>query len=235
MSPYLLPLDHPVKPSLDALFSASRVTENEASLLQAGFQIIASMPGSFVIVARHPSVPGYIFKLYLDSEKRHKEETPNCEWLARRCIGAKMIRNLITKKKLSHFTVPDKWLYVLPIPEKAIPDLQPVIVVATDMELVEDAESERAWATLITTEHLDELYTILKKGYGSIRVCANIPYTKKGTFAFIDTEYPVRLLKLKRVTRYLPEEMQPYWERITHTKHPRPGHRNARGMKTTQS
>src|SRR5690242_4981015 len=61
IAPYLLPLDHPMKPALDAIFSQSRVIENEKSLVDAGFELIAGpMPLSFIIVARHPQVPGYV-------------------------------------------------------------------------------------------------------------------------------------------------------------------------------
>ncbi len=217
MAPYLLPLDHPIKSKLDAIFSQSRVTENNETLTEAGFTIIASMPGSFVIVARHPAVPGYVFKLYLDSELRNKDNIPNCEWLARRCIGAEIIRKLIHKKKIRHFTVPDKWLYVLSrYPLSKGPNPQPVIVVETDMELESEQVTELAWKTYVKPEHLDELYSIIKHGYGTIRVVSNIPYTKNGKFAFTDTEYPIRKLKLRKVKRYLSEEMQEYWNTVTH-------------------
>jgi hypothetical protein len=214
MAPHLLPLDHPLKSQLDAIFS-SRVTENETTLKQAGFTIIAAMPGSFVTVARHPAVPGYVFKLYLDSELRNKDGIPNCEWLARRCIGAETIRNLIHKKKMRHFAIPDKWLYVLPPHPTKAPNPQPVIVVETDMQLESEEITKRAWKTYVTPEHLDELYTIIKPGYGTVGLVRNIPYTKNGKFAFTDTEYPKRKNKLHRVKPYLSEEMQEYWTHLT--------------------
>jgi len=215
MAPHLLPLDHPLKPQLDRIFS-SRVTEDKDTLIQAGFSIIASMPGSFVIVARHPSVPGYVFKLYLDSELRNKDNIPNSEWLARRCIGADIIRKLIHKKKIRHFTIPDKWLYVLSrYPLSKGPNPQPVIVVETDMELESEEVTKLAWKSYVTPRHLDELHSIIKHGYGTIGLVRNIPYTKNGTFAFTDTEYPVRKLKLKKVKPYLSEEMQEYWSTLT--------------------
>lgn len=102
MSPYLLPLDHAVKPKLDTLFS-HRVISSKQTLLSAGFEIIASKESSFITVARHPDIPGYVFKLYLDSEKRTKKHVPHCEWLTRRCIGAEKIRNIIKKKAFALF------------------------------------------------------------------------------------------------------------------------------------
>lgn len=209
IAPHLLPLEHPLKELLDSIFSQSKVLQNEQSLLDAHFSIIASMPGSFVTVARHPSVPGYVFKLYLDSEIRTKEEIANSEWLAKRCIGAEKIRKVIKAKNLRYFTVPDKWIYILPTPHTV-----PILVVETDMELESIEMTEYAWKTYITSDHLDELYEILKHGYGTVGLVRNIPYTKHGTFAFTDTEYPTRPLKLKRAKPYLSEEMQIYWSKL---------------------
>ena len=96
--PYLIPHDHPAKDSLDYIFSQSRVTENESSLVDAGFEIIAKMPVSFVVVARHYAMPGYIFKIYLDSEVRTREGTPHWKLLSSRCKGARRIRKVIKKK-----------------------------------------------------------------------------------------------------------------------------------------
>jgi len=215
MTPYLLPLDHPVKTMLDCIFSQSRAIENKQTLIEAGFIIIASMPGSFVIVARHPLIPGYVFKLYLDTEMRSKDGIANCEWLTRRCMGAEKIKRTIRQRKIRHFTVPDKWLYVLPLyPFSNVPHPQPVILVASDMEPEGEEVTQLAWKTSIQHRHLDELYAILKHGYGTTGLVRNIPYTKSGKFAFIDTEYPERHHKLKKIKTYLSEEMQGYWDTL---------------------
>lgn len=212
MAPYLLPLNHPLMPKLDALFSKGRIIETEETLLAAGFSIIESMPGSFITVAKHSDFPGYVFKLYLDSETRCKKEIPNWEWLTRRCIGADILRKFIKKNKIRYFTVPDKWLYLLPPPSSTGPNPQPVIVVATDMEVESKEKTAFAWKTCVTKEHLDELFSIVKHGYGTVGLTRNILYTKSGTFSFVDTEYPIRRLNLKRVRTYLSEEMQSYWD-----------------------
>ncbi len=215
MAPHLLPLDHPIKEKLDALFSQSRVTQNQQTLTDAGFVILAARPKSYVIVAKHPEFPGYIFKLYLDTEQRKKYGVAHWRWLTRRCIGAKAIRKIIKKKKLRYFIVPDKWLYILPrYPLPQEPNPQPVILVETYIELSEN--SERAWKTHIKPKHLDELYTIFQSGYGSTHVDINTPYTKNKKFAFIDTESPQRKPTLKRVRNYLSRDMQRYWDDLTH-------------------
>lgn len=134
IAPYLLPLDHPMKPAIDSIFSQSRVIENERTLVDAGFEIIAGpMPYSFVIVARHPSIPGYVFKIYLDSEIRSRKQIPHWKWLYYRCTGAEGIRKIIKRKNIRHFLVPDKWLYVLP-PCSSVLNPQPIILMETDME-----------------------------------------------------------------------------------------------------
>lgn len=219
IAPYLLPLDHPAKPALDAIFSQSRVIENEKSLVDAGFELIAGpMPLSFIIVARHPQVPGYVFKIYLDSEKRCRKQVPHWQWLARRCAGAFGIRQIIEREKICYFAVPDKWLYLLPIyPYSKETNPQPVILMETDMEPVSYEETQRMWKTAATRKHLDELYCILKYGHGgngTVFLYENVPFTKQGKFAFTDTEDPRAKLVLKNVKRYLSKDMQRYWESL---------------------
>ena len=215
MERYLLPLDHPLKSQLDAIFSQFRVLESKHTLQAAGFEIIAAMPGSFVIVAKHPAMPGYVFKMYLDSEERCKDGVPNCLWLARRCAGAQKIRKVISAKKIRHFVVPDKWLYVLPLfPVATGPYPQPVILIATDMKLASERLTTRAWKTFVRKKHLDELYAIIRHGYGSVALVRNIPYTLDGKFAFTDTEYPIRKFKFERVKQSLSEDMQRYWDQL---------------------
>lgn len=220
LSPYLLPLNHPIKSALDRIFSQSRVIENERTLLDAGFSVIAGpMPLSFVIVARHPMIPGYVIKLYLDSETRQRKDVPHWRWLMRRCEGARGIRKIIKKKKIRYFSVPDKWLYILPVyPYSSVLTPQPVVLVETDMQPESFEVTERMWATAIKRKHLDELYSILRQGYGghgTIFLTNNVPYTKLGKFAFTDTEDPQKEgLPLKHIKKYLSKEMQEYWESL---------------------
>lgn len=210
-SPHLLPFDHPAKRTLDFLFSQSRATANEDSLLHAGFSIIAAMPKSRIIVAKHPAVPGYVFKLYYDSETYCKKGLANWEWLTNRCVGAANVRKVIESKNLRHFVVPDKWIYILP-PCPA--NINPIIVIETDMEIATTAETIFAWEHFVNEKHLDELYEIVKDGYGSIGLVRNIHYTRSGKFAFIDTEYPVRILNLEKAKNNLSVEMQAYWDTL---------------------
>jgi hypothetical protein len=218
MKPYWFPLNHPLKPSLDLIFSQSRAIENELAFAHAGFVTLYAQPTSYIRVAKHHLLPGYLVKVYLDNEMRKKEGIPGWQWLVKRCKGAENIRNLIKKKKLKHFSVPDKWIY--PLPPHPSPVLspgrsqQPVLLVVTDMNLASEEETRDVWKNKITTKHLDELFCILSHGYSSGFVVNNIPYTKSGKFACIDTEHPKRKLKYEQVKPYLSEAMQVYWDEL---------------------
>lgn len=212
MERYLLPLDHPLKPQIDHIFSQSRVTESKQAILDAGFSIIVEMPRSLAFVVRHPQVPGYVFKMHLDSEVAGRNGIPSWRWLTQRCEGARKIRKIIRKHGIRHFIVPDKWLYVLPHnADVNIKTSQPVVLIASDIEVQSRKASAVAWRKEITRRHLDELYLILKPGLGSIHLDSNVLYTKDGVFAFVDTEKPKESYRLKKAAKYFSKKMQKYW------------------------
>ena len=215
IAPHLLPLDHPAKSVLDLIFSRGSVIKNERSLINAGFSIIAIQDKSSMVVARHPLAPGFVFKIYRDSDPSGRKGTPGWECLAIRCKNAKKVKKIINKNHLRHFTVPDKWLYILPTnASHQKKNHQPVILLATDMEIESRRNTKIAWKTIASREHLDELYIILSAGYGSCFLVNNIPFTKNNTFALVDLEKPKRKFNLERVETYFSEEMQNYWRSL---------------------
>jgi hypothetical protein len=206
---HLLPGDHPLRGWLDVVFSTSHVLDSEETLGAVGFEILACIL-HHPVIAKHPNAPGYIFKMYLNGErKRPRDGFLGVELLLRRCVGADMLRKWIQKQGIHHFVVPEKWLYPLAHGEK-----HPAILIATDMELENAEMNNHAWKTVVTPEHLDELYSILQEGYGSIYLTGNIPYTKSGKFAFVDTEKPKQARDLTKVKPYLSESMQRYWDEL---------------------
>jgi hypothetical protein len=209
IKPYLLPAHHPLKVPLDQIFFHSNVLKNVQTFANAGFETLHVRANSYICIAKHPLLPGYLVKAYLDDEIRWKDGIPGWKWLVNRCKGAENIRKLIRKKNLNHFVVPDKWLYPLPNGSQ-----QPVILIVTDMDLASRAETRRAWKTRVTEEHLDELFCILRHGYASCDIVNNIPYTKTGKFACIDTEHPKRKLKYEGVKNSFSEKMKSYWETL---------------------
>lgn len=219
VAPYLLPLDHPMKATLDFIFSQSRVIENERTLTDAGFTLVAGpMPVSFIIVARHPAIPGYVFKIYLDSESRARPNIPHWLSLARRCRGARDIKKIIKHKHIKHFLIPDKWVYLPPIyPFSSVTNPEPILVMETDMKPESYEVTKQMWKTIVTREHLDELYEILKHGHGgngTVCLSVNVPYVGDGKFAFLDTESPQSKLKLKNIKKYLSKDMEKYWDKL---------------------
>lgn len=212
MEPYLLPIYHPAKPILDRLFANGRVTQNADTLAEAGFITVSVRPFSFCMVVKHPDLPGYLLKIYLDSESRIKLRKEGWEWLVLRCEGAAKVRDIIRQQNLKHFSVPDKWLY--PLPAVAGKCAQPVVLLVTDMNLVSQEETDQVWKTKVTPELLRELYHVLRVGGASCHVGWNIPYTKKGQFSCIDTEHPDRRPNFKAVKQYLSEEMALEWDKI---------------------
>lgn len=209
--PHLIPLDHHLKSALDQIFSEGRVIADANSLAEAGFIEICNRD-SYVRVVRHPDLPGVVLKLYLDDETRLKKNIEGWVWFVRRCEGALNIRKLISRKKLTYFTVPDKWIY--PLPPHPSSAKNPILLLATDMDLASSEESIRAWKAVSNKKIIDELYNILNHGYASAWLPWNIPYTKSGKFTCIDTEYPKRKLNLSEASNFLSPEMKKYWESI---------------------
>lgn len=213
---FLLPLNHPLKPILDEIFTKSRVNENNQTVIDAGFQRLAVKATSQIAVLKHPTMPGYLIKLYLENVIPNKNKA-GWEWLSQRCAGAKAVRNLIKDKKLKHFRVANKWLYPLPLNPAStqnIKNQEIFALVVTDMNIVSYNESEYFWKHNITKSVLDELYVILSHGLASTAVILNEPPTKDGKFACIDTEHPKRNYDLKVVLQYLSYDMGAYWKKL---------------------
>lgn len=202
---FLLPTDHQAKPYLDQFFERPQILSSQFGFKSAGFFIISDRPSS-LIVAKHPFFSRYVVKTFLKtSEKSHDQMWEN---LINRCKGADNLRNLIALKHLRHFSVPQKWIYIARGQESW------PILVASDMELFNSKESKLAWQTVITPNHLRELYCLLSHGYASTRLHHNIPYAHNGKFACIDTEHPQRHLRYDNVKVYLSDEMKSFWDKL---------------------
>lgn len=212
LQPYLLPLDHPAKAVLDSIFSHGNPLKNKKSFKKAGFTIISKNTSSLAYIAKHARLPGYLVKAYLQT--RPKGRMGNESWMGflMRCQGADNIRKLISSHHLRYFSVPDKWIY--PLPKRAPFPPREVILVVTDSQLTPRSECQKAWKNA-SKACLDELYIILAHGYASTFLVGNIPYTKSGTFACVDTEFPIRKHKMERVIKYLSSEMGTYWSKLT--------------------
>lgn len=216
---YLLPNDHWLKLRLDNIFTQWDASRTQDLLEKAGF-ITLCKRSSNMIVAKNKEIPGYLIKIYLQSDKPNQ----TWKWLINRSLGAENIRNLIKSKKLHYFTVPDKWIYPLPNEDVNTENMRvssgekiPAILIATRMKIGTLEESKFAWKNKITHKHLRELYCILSHGFASCYLPQNIPYTKEGKFTCLDTEYPFRSHRLERIRSKLSDEMAAYWDHLIKT------------------
>jgi hypothetical protein len=215
LSPYTISSSHRMKKRLDNIFKKTRATQDSTSFEKAGFKTLYVQPNSHIRVASHPLLPGYLVKVYLDSELRTKDDKPSWLWLMYRVRGARELQNLITNKKLSYYTVPKKYLYILPDdpspPENPDFTKHIAILLVEDMKLVSYAKTVQAWRNKVSYKHLDQLFCIMKEGHASTFIYGNTPLSRNGKFSFIDTEKPRRTHDLTRLIKYFNPEMGAYW------------------------
>lgn len=200
---YLLAEQDPLQEILDALFISPKVLSSKKELEKMGFEIIEIRHPSFFI-AKHPLLPRYVVKAHLNSSTRSQEDRWNN--LLNRCYGAEAIEKIIAFHKLRYFVVPKKKIYVTR-------DGDPILL-ATYIELASKADSKYAWKTIAKKEHIQELYQILRHGYGSSKLPENLSFTKKGTFACIDTEKPPREDIPMHTKKHLSKKMQRYFQKL---------------------
>lgn len=202
-----------LKNQLDAVFGSFKALKNFRMLEKKGFSVVSRRPSSMYVV-KHSSISKYLMKLYFFDDKGNRLKSRS--WAIKRCLGVEKIRRLISEKNLFHFSTPRKWIYILPEESAAIASgiENRIALIATNMNLVSRKESFEAWKTVPTKEHLRQLYCILSRGFSSCYLPGNIPYTRNGKFACIDTETPQRKLPYNNVKKYLSEEMALYWDQL---------------------
>ncbi|KAF3362782.1 hypothetical protein PHSC3_000641 [Chlamydiales bacterium STE3] len=219
VKPFLVPENHPLKVSLDTIFSKSRVTQNLNSLRLAGFRTTGGGKNSHskTIFCKHKNLKDSVLKIIPDDYP--EDEVAK---LTSRIIGAQAVKEVIDRENYGHFIkVPKKWLYVLP-PE---PSPKPgsyrknFILIADDMLIYNRETNYAMWKSfLLTPELLQAIYNIITKlGLDDCVHAFNLPFCKDGKVAFLDTEdhhrWPVHYRSLDK---YLNPEMQKFWRQLTH-------------------
>lgn len=216
----LLPEDHPVKETLDSIFSKSRVLLSIESMKGAGFSPVKPRKVTRLIVTSHSKTPGYIYKVYLDTQYYYKG-VPELTLWQKRIAGAQKIRTLVNDNNWGHlFKIPQKWAYKLP--KKPSPPKEflrkDYILVEEDMELLSAKENKLAWKNpqLVTEELLKALCCILKEvGLSDCVKIDNIPFSKDGRVAFIDTQsFDEGTPSLSNLSSSLPKERKAYWKSL---------------------
>lgn len=202
-TPYLLPDDHPLKQSIKEIFLSSKILKNQTTFSRGGFTIISDRKRNGMKVVSHPKAPGYLFKFFLDSDQFFSYRRQRNNFI-RRCQGAQLVQQQINEQNIQHFCVPAKWIVEI--------DETHIVLVVERINICSEKATKAAWKTQITPQALDELYLLLNTLPISRRLDENLPYTKEGKFAFIDTE--ARHKKFLSVQRFLSPSMKKYWFKI---------------------
>jgi len=217
LNPYFLPEDHPIKARLDRLFKKKRVIRSASSFMQAGFKISEKRRPNNAVIGKHPAFEGYIFKVFLD------RQPDICEWSnwVNRIEGAKAIQACIERHGFENFCVPKKWIYPLPMypspPENDRIHRKNFILIAEEMDILPLRDNLKAFKEKMRAKILRELMVILtEEGLIDSIYPDNIPFTRNGKLAFIDTEhrYPGRSVKFETLLPFLSDEMQNYWNML---------------------
>lgn len=217
---YLMPDNHPCKPTLDRLASKVRFIQNPQTMKRSGFSRGERVGHwSRVCASPHVDMPKYYFKVYCDNEIYIKYDWKR--WI-HRCQGAKLIDQCIKRNNLqSLFKVPRKWIYCLP-KDPSPPNNENYlrknfILVCDNMRICDHSENEKKYKKNMDRTRLEGMYRILQECglYDSV-YCFNMPFNKEGYICIIDTEYwhkwPV---PFDRLLKCFSKENKKYWEKIT--------------------
>lgn len=151
----------------------------------AGFKILRASDNK-ICVASHKSAEGYLFKKYVASGKREALDD-QLENYQTRIEGARRLRSFINDQRLRHVVVPSKWLRDLPRDFGSRGQSSHVLVVDR-LDLLDDDASQRRYGD-IDEDVLRELCVVLHAFRGLDSTAKNVPFTRDGRIAFIDTEH----------------------------------------------
>ncbi len=209
-----------MKAKLDKIFTKKkRVLLSTKTLKKAGFLNPKARKFTRLIVVKHEEIPGFVFKIYLDSQRYYKDVPEYNLWI-QRIKGVARIRQVIKQYQLEeYFKTPTKWIYL--VPERPAPPedflAKVTILVEEDMNLLSaKANAERWKSDLVSKPLLDGLYKILKLvGLKDCCKIDNIPFSTDGRVAFIDTQtYGETAIPYKVVGKALSDENKRYWKHI---------------------
>lgn len=200
----------PAAIDLRGLFRDPDMFDSNRSWRKAGFAVEGEGLESNIMVASHPSAPGYLFKKY-SKKISPKDQLKNYR---RRLEGAEKLRALIAAQQLTRIVVPQKWLHELP-PEFSRKGTSSYVLVVEKLTLLESSASKRMYRGL-DNEALRQLCTVLATFRGLDSGVRNIPFTDRGQMAFIDTERwdDEKKVPLKRIREYLSDAQRKRAERI---------------------
>jgi len=169
-------LDPKILAAMQGLFTRREMFNDPETLQRMGFEVKRNKPHNIMVI-RHASIEGYLFKKYAN-EMSTQDQLDN---YTRRLEGARALRSFINEKQLHRLIVPMKWLRELPFHKKNH------VLVVERMSILNNDETSKRYRH-IDDETLKELCTALFKFKGLDSAVHNVPFTADGKIAFIDTE-----------------------------------------------
>jgi hypothetical protein len=181
----------PPEVDLDALFRRGHY-DTEDDWRDSGFRV---MPRSAekIVVAGHREARGYLFKKYPADWRSYSEQL---ELYEERVAGARLLKEHLAARQVDKIVVPRKWLCTLP-PRHDVRGKPSYVVVVDRYDLCDREESERRYRR-IHRDVLAQLCEIVFLFRGLDFSVRNVPFTRDGAIAFIDTEH-VKLTKPKKL------------------------------------
>ncbi len=214
---YLLEADHPAKLFLDRIFESQRAIASVKALKEAGFKHTSPRRYTRVIVASHPDLEGFLFKMYTDKQSFHKRRPEWQTWLSR-IRGALLIKKYGKRKQWDWFEVPKKWIYLIPHPEWAAGEKRKdTLLVVEKKELLSERKNAEAWQDKkLSKDLLKNLYVMVTAlGLRDCAKPANAPFTVGGKIAFIDTEvYGEWPIEYQKLTKALSRNRKGTWKKL---------------------
>jgi hypothetical protein len=177
-----MPFDDPASLDLRALFRDPAMFDSRSSWGAAGFQVYNRSNNGKIMVARHPSARGLLFKKYVSAVPQ-KDQLRNFE---RRLEGSRRLRAFVKDHGLSRVVVPLKW--VVELPRVFSRRGTSHILVVEQLELLGDEQTKVAYQG-ISPDILAQLCLVLFHFRGMDSNAKNLPFTADERIALIDTEH----------------------------------------------
>lgn len=173
----------PAQVDHEKLFRKGDALDSARDWSDAGFDILRGTEGK-IIVASHKSARGYLFKKYGKGFASCDEEL---ELYKERVDGARFLKDHLAAHQVKKIVVPRKWLCTLP-PQYDVRKKPSYVIVVDRYDLLDRDESERRYRR-IDKPTLKDLCRILFLFRGLDFSVRNVPFTRGGDIAFIDTEH----------------------------------------------
>jgi len=194
----------PPEIDLDRLFRKKAVFNSSDEMRDAGFNVMRESVHEKVIVARHRSAPGFLFKKFLRTVSLTREEQLAAYEM--RVNGANALKAHLEALQIKKIIVPRKWLCELPTRFNS-GSLPEHIIIVDCCDILDREDAERRYRS-IDKDQLRDLCTIFFTFSRVDFTAKNAPFTRDGKIAFIDTGY------LRPITKKLKSRKKSYDKNI---------------------